>query len=143
MTSTPRSAPLGVLPPAAGWRTPQGRAVEAGTKGFWYQYANIFKVGGTEGGRGATGGGADEAFGRVVQAFLASLAPAPEHPLMGHPTTLQMVRELGVAWPFTPFSTSGFWGRGGELITQAPVFSDLPRFPAIIGQFVHTFDKFP
>lgn len=32
-----------------------------------------------------------------------------------------MVKELGVPWPFTPFSTSGFWGRGGELMTEAPV----------------------
>ena len=34
-----------------------------------------------------------------------------------------MVRELGVPWPFTPFSTSGFWGRGGQLLTEAPVVS--------------------
>lgn len=29
---------------SAGWRTKQGRAVEAGVKGFWYQYANIFSL---------------------------------------------------------------------------------------------------
>ncbi|CAL5218947.1 g699 [Coccomyxa viridis] len=29
---------------SAGWRTPQGRAVEAGIKGFWYQYHNIFAL---------------------------------------------------------------------------------------------------
>ena len=26
---------------SAGWRTPQGRAVEAGTKGFWYQVGTL------------------------------------------------------------------------------------------------------
>ncbi|KAI3436402.1 hypothetical protein D9Q98_005819 [Chlorella vulgaris] len=85
---------------SAGWRTPQGRAVEAGVKGFWYQYANIFS----------------------------------------------MVKELGIPWPFTDFETSGFWGSNGKLITQAPVFSKLPRLPAVIGQFVHTarlFDALP
>lgn len=29
---------------SAGWRTPQGRAVEAGIKGFWFQYHNIFAL---------------------------------------------------------------------------------------------------
>lgn len=76
---------------ASGWRTPQGRAVEAGTKGFWYQYHNIFA----------------------------------------------MVKELGIEWPFTPFLNSGFWGKDG-LITEAPVFSDMPRLPAILGQFFYT-----
>lgn len=81
---------------SAGWRTPQGRAVEAGVKGFWYQYHNIFS----------------------------------------------MIRELGIPWPFTDFETSGFWGADGKLITQAPVFSKLPRLPAVLGQFVHTFSLF-
>lgn len=81
---------------SAGWRTPQGRAVEAGVKGFWYQYHNIFK----------------------------------------------MVKELGIPWPFTDFETSGFWGSDGKLITQAPVFSKQPRLPAVLGQFVHTFNLF-
>jgi hypothetical protein len=49
-----------------------------------------------------------------------------------------MVKELGIPWPFTDFETSGFWGSNGKLITQAPVFSKLPRLPAVIGQFVHT-----
>ncbi len=26
---------------SAGWRTPQGRAVEAGIKGFWYQVCYV------------------------------------------------------------------------------------------------------
>ena len=26
---------------SAGWRTPQGRAVEAGIKGFWYQVIDV------------------------------------------------------------------------------------------------------
>jgi uncharacterized protein with NAD-binding domain and iron-sulfur cluster len=29
---------------SAGWRTKEGRAVEAGVKGFWYQYSNIFAL---------------------------------------------------------------------------------------------------
>lgn len=80
---------------SAGWRTPQGRAVEAGVKGFWWQYKNIFAL----------------------------------------------VRELGIKNPFTKFETSGFWSRDG-LITQAPVFSEQPRLPAILGQFFYTFGLF-
>lgn len=53
-----------------------------------------------------------------------------------------MVRELGIEWPFTDWETSGFWGADGKLITQAPVFSKQPRLPAILGQFVHTFNLF-
>ena len=30
---------------SAGWRTPQGRAVEAGTKGFWYQVGTPYAIG--------------------------------------------------------------------------------------------------
>ena len=29
---------------SAGWRTPAGRPVEAGTKGFWFQYPNVFAL---------------------------------------------------------------------------------------------------
>jgi uncharacterized protein with NAD-binding domain and iron-sulfur cluster len=29
---------------SAGWTTPKGRTVEAGMKGFWYQYKNIFSL---------------------------------------------------------------------------------------------------
>lgn len=76
---------------SAGWRTPQGRAVEAGFKGFWYQYANIFSL----------------------------------------------VRELGIEWPFTPFTTSGFWSPSG-LTTEAPVFSEKIRLPTMLGQFIWT-----
>lgn len=102
---------------SAGWRTEQGRPVEAGTKGgclflschsehgfhkceshtsnllshtgFWYDYPNIYKL----------------------------------------------LRELDIEWPLTPFLTSGFWG---GLITEAPVFSRQPQLPTLIGQFVHT-----
>lgn len=81
---------------AAGWRTPQGRAVEAGIKGFWRDYPNIYR-------------------------------------LLG---------ELPGPWPLTDWSTSGFWGRDGSLITQAPVFSKQQRLPTILGQFVHTFNLF-
>ena len=28
----------------AGWKTPQGRSVEAGIHGFWYPYENIFRL---------------------------------------------------------------------------------------------------
>ena len=28
---------------SSAWRTQGGRAVEPGIKGFWFQYANIFK----------------------------------------------------------------------------------------------------
>jgi len=84
---------------SAGWRTPQGRSVEAGVKGFWYQYANIFAL----------------------------------------------VRELGLRDVFTRFTPSGFWSPRG-LTTQAPVFSELPRYPTMLGQFIHTaglFERLP
>ncbi|CAL8469873.1 g9415 [Coccomyxa elongata] len=80
---------------SAGWRTPQGRAVEAGIKGFWYQYHNIFAL----------------------------------------------VRELGIPWPFTDWTTSGFWSPEG-LTTEAPVFSRRPQLPTMLGQFVHTMPLF-
>ncbi|KXZ45031.1 hypothetical protein GPECTOR_59g639 [Gonium pectorale] len=78
---------------SAGWRTASGRAVEAGMKGFWYQYKNTFRL-------------LDE---------------------------LQLP-----SWPLTDFTTSGFWNPRG-LVTEAPVFSKLPRLPTLVGQFVHTF----
>ncbi|KAL3155415.1 hypothetical protein ABBQ38_010971 [Trebouxia sp. C0009 RCD-2024] len=80
---------------SAGWRTEQGRAVEAGVKGFWYQYHNIFAL----------------------------------------------VRELGIPWPFTDWTTSGFWSPRG-LTTEAPVFSRQQQYPTLLGQFVHTFPLF-
>lgn len=84
---------------SAGWRTPQGRSVEAGVKGFWYQYRNIFSL----------------------------------------------VNELNLTDVFTRWTPSGFWSPQG-LTTQAPVFSELPRYPTMLGQFVHTvnlFEKLP
>lgn len=44
--------------------------------------------------------------------------------------------------PFTDWTPSAFWGPGGELRTEAPVFSKLPRLPTMLGQFVHTFPLF-
>ncbi|KAJ9522148.1 hypothetical protein QJQ45_005136 [Haematococcus lacustris] len=70
----------------------RGKAVEAGMKGFWYTYANIFR--------------------------LLEELQLPE-------------------WPLTDFTTSGFWSPRG-LVTEAPVFSKLPRLPTLLGQFVHT-----
>lgn len=49
-----------------------------------------------------------------------------------------LLRELGGEWPLTDFTTSGFWSPKG-LVTEAPVFSKLPRLPTMLGQFVHTF----
>jgi uncharacterized protein with NAD-binding domain and iron-sulfur cluster len=87
-------APGGV---SAGWRTPSGRPVEAGTKGFWYEYPNIFSL----------------------------------------------LRQLDMPeWPLGKFETSGFWGPTGDLITEAPVFSEQPQLPALIGQFVYTHPLF-
>jgi len=82
---------------SSGWRTQSGRAVEAGMKGFWKEYPNIFGL----------------------------------------------VDEMGLDRDavFTPFTRSGFWNRQG-LVTEAPVFSDLPRLPTLLGQFVHTLDLF-
>ncbi|KAL6762516.1 hypothetical protein V8C86DRAFT_2515288 [Haematococcus lacustris] len=77
---------------STGFRTKGGKAVEAGMKGFWYTYANIFR--------------------------LLEELQLPE-------------------WPLTDFTTSGFWSPRG-LVTEAPVFSKLPRLPTLLGQFVHT-----
>eukprot|EP00803_Ostreobium_quekettii_P007991 evm.model.scf_785.8 EVM.evm.TU.scf_785.8 scf_785:59941-64351(+) len=76
---------------SAGWQTEQGRTVEAGMKGFWYQYHNIFAL----------------------------------------------ARELDIDWPFTEFTRSGFWSPEG-LSVEGPVFSQLPKLPTLLGQFVHT-----
>eukprot|EP00892_Ulva_mutabilis_P003924 jgi/Ulvmu1/1903/UM012_0062.1 len=76
---------------SAGWRTKDGKPVEAGMKGFWYHYPNIY----------------------------------------------DLVKELEIENPFTPFTTSGFWTPEG-LSTSAPVFSQEDQLPALIGQFVYT-----
>ncbi|KAK9843730.1 hypothetical protein WJX81_003891 [Elliptochloris bilobata] len=80
---------------ASGFRTKDGRAYEAGIKGFWYEYHNIFAL----------------------------------------------VRDLEIPWPFTTWSRSGFWGPRG-LAIEAPVFSELPRLPTLLGQFWHTLPLF-
>jgi len=76
---------------SAGWRTSAGRPVEAGIKGFWYDYPNIYS-------------------------------------LLG---------DICSEWPLTPYLKSGFWGVDG-LITEAPVFSELPQLPTLLGQLVFT-----
>lgn len=52
-----------------------------------------------------------------------------------------LVRELGIPWPFTDWTTSGFWSPEG-LTTEAPVFSRRPQLPTMLGQFVHTLPLF-
>lgn len=51
------------------------------------------------------------------------------------------MRELGVPWPFTDWTPSGFWSPQG-LTTEAPVFSRRPQLPTMLGQFVHTLPLF-
>ena len=52
-----------------------------------------------------------------------------------------LVRELGIPWPFTDWTTSGFWSPEG-LTTEAPIFSRRPQLPTMLGQFVHTLPLF-
>lgn len=53
-----------------------------------------------------------------------------------------LLKELDLpSWPLTEYKTSGFWGLDG-LITEAPVFSAQPKYPTILGQFIHTFSRF-
>ena len=113
---------------SAGWRTPQGRAVEAGIK--------VRRGGGSR---------------RLSQQLLAlapegaplSAAAYPHRHLQGfwyqYANIFALIDELGLDRDavLTPFTTSGFWSPRG-LTTQAPVFSQQPRLPAILGQFVHT-----
>ncbi|WPT12651.1 Phytoene dehydrogenase [Picochlorum sp. SENEW3] len=79
------------------FKSSQGRTIEAGVKGFWYDYPNINRL----------------------------------------------CDELEIQ-PFTDFLTSGFWarsesGRGAQLVTEAPVFSQKkPQLPTILGQFLYT-----
>ena len=54
-----------------------------------------------------------------------------------YPNIFDLVKELDIENPFTPFTTSGFWTPDG-LSTSAPVFSQEERLPALIGQFVYT-----
>ena len=52
-----------------------------------------------------------------------------------------LVRELGIENPFTEFTRSGFWCPEG-LTTEGPVFSKLPQYPTLLGQFIHTTQLF-
>lgn len=54
-----------------------------------------------------------------------------------YPNIYDLVKELDIENPFTPFTTSGFWTPEG-LSTSAPVFSQEEQLPALIGQFVYT-----
>ena len=105
---------------SAGWRTPQGRTVEAGFKGFWYQVLHnticIYTC----------------VISGSKSALFVTQAPQPQYA-----NIFSLVRELGIEWPFTPFTTSGFWSPSG-LTTEAPVFSEKIRLPTMLGQFVWT-----
>ena len=52
-----------------------------------------------------------------------------------------LLKELGIPWPLTDWTRSGFWGPEGLRI-ESPVFSSQPRLPTLLGQFVHTFPLF-
>lgn len=56
---------------------------------------------------------------------------------MQYPNIYDLVKELEIESPFTPFTTSGFWTPEG-LSTSAPVFSQEDQLPALLGQFVYT-----
>jgi uncharacterized protein with NAD-binding domain and iron-sulfur cluster len=126
---------------SAGWRTPKGRAVEAGIKGFWYQvytssvsspFSHHSKLNlkwlqpSTHKGQKSTPCSTSQ-----VRLWAEVFAYLQYHNIF------RLVKELDIEWPFTGWTTSGFWSPSG-LTTQAPVFSSLPRFPALVGQFVHT-----
>jgi hypothetical protein len=64
--------------------------------------------------------------------------PPPPFPRYQYHNIFSLLRELGGEWPLSDWTTSGFWSPRG-LVTQAPVFSQLPRLPTMLGQFVHTF----
>ena len=70
----------------------------------------------------------------------ASLKARPFLPAQYH-NIFALVHELGIPWPFTDWTPSGFWSRQG-LITEAPVFSRRPQLPTMLGQFVHTLPLF-
>ncbi|KAI5076277.1 hypothetical protein GOP47_0008342 [Adiantum capillus-veneris] len=76
---------------STGYRTSQGRPVEAGIKGFWWQYGNIY----------------------------------------------ELVKELGIPWPFTDWTRSTFYSPNGIQV-EAPILSALPRLPAPFGSFIYT-----
>ena len=65
----------------------------------------------------------------------ASVAAAQYHNIFA------LLRELGIPWPLTDWTTSGFWSPQG-LTTEAPVFSRRPQLPTMLGQFVHTLPLF-
>ena len=60
---------------------------------------------------------------------------------MQYHNIFSLVKELAIPWPFTDWTTSGFWGPQG-LTTEAPVFSRKEQYPTLLGQFIHTFPLF-
>jgi len=196
---------------ATGWRSPQGRACEAGIKGFWYEVrarARWPRAGGspalrlskpTEGKRVAIAPPAGPARGprpgvperhaaissqswltHGCRLFIQRVCVPQYHNIFA------LVHELGIPWPFTPWARSGFWSPRGLAIevrapaarphaclpasapaarrcpaqlahhvgmhtarrhmtggrVQAPIFSELPRLPTLLGQFWHTLPLF-
>jgi len=124
---------------AGGYRDARGRALELGMKGMWYNYPSVYgllrELGNETAARRARGGGgggkdAGHAAGPDAGPPARPSGPPPAHPPFRAPGD----------WPLTDYTTSGFWGRDGRLITCAPVFSKCePKgLPTLVGQFVHT-----
>ncbi len=66
-------------------------------------------------------------------AAVCTLHPAPLSSPQ-YKNTFKLLEELQLpSWPLTDFTTSGFWNPQG-LVTEAPVFSKLPRLPTLVGQ---------
>lgn len=59
-------------------------------------------------------------FGAAPRHLAPPKLPPPPHLPPDH-NIFKMVKELGIPWPFTDFERSGFWGRGGKLITEVRV----------------------
>ena len=126
---------------SAGWRTKEGKAVEAGMKGFWYEVCPLLtplkswasmiavhpKQTCSSGHQPLTPAAGARRHGSLLSV----------HVPVQYPNIFGLVKELNIPNPFTPFSTSGFWTRDG-LSVSAPVFSEQQQFPALIGQFIHT-----
>ena len=107
---------------ATGFRTKDGRACEAGIKGFWYEVrqSRTNKV------------GVHTLFGTTVKLLEQYTNLQSKHKSFTYVTfsclhlnvwgvvaqyhnIFALVRSLGI-WPFTPWSRSGFWGPRGLAI---------------------------
>jgi uncharacterized protein with NAD-binding domain and iron-sulfur cluster len=96
---------------SGGYRDARGRSLELGMKGFWYNYPSVY--------------------GLLRELSEEKRAQEPTAPLFRAPGD----------FPLTDYTTSGFWGRNGRLITCAPVFSKSEPFnqwPSLVGQFAAT-----